>query len=486
MIVGHCPYNITPYICMHRRMHRGGAYIMSKTTEHKEGKATVKVFYKMGKTLADGSHPFQIRITKNRVQTCRSIGLSLHPKYWNAEKSGYRDAIRKSYPEKSREALINELERWEKKYKEAADTKASEDEPHTADEVLKKAIEGRKAARRVKLLAYCTELSEGYKKIGKEGNATIYRDLRNQLAKFVAAEADAPTPPTGRGQDEAWATWMERYDIPLDRANTVFCQEWEQTLRATGIKETTLSLRFRTLRALLNQAIAAGLMKETAYPFARTVAEKHKMQVGKFDVSTTKRAIPRDTIRRLEALTLTTDRLQLAKDVFMFSFYCGGINFVDLGQLRWRNLSDTITGTQQRMSYVRQKTGGKFSVGVMTPMAAILAHYKPLTFATLDSYIFPILDANLHQTPKQVKNRLHKVLGQVNKDLKKLGEMLGITTALTTYVARHSFATSLKLNGQAVGVISQALGHRDEATTAVYLDSFGSELVDSAYASLLE
>ena len=459
---------------------------MSKTTEHKEGKATVKVFYKMGKTLADGSHPFQIRVTKDRKQICRSIGLSLHPKYWNAEKSGYRDAIRKSYPQKSREALINELERWEKKYKEAADTKASEDEQHTAEEVLKKAIEGRKAARRVKLLAYCTELSEGYKKIGKEGNATIYRDLRNQLAKFVAAEAHAPTPPTGRGQDEAWATWMERYDIPLDRANTVFCQEWEQTLRATGIKETTLSLRFRTLRALLNQAIAAGLMKETAYPFARTVAEKHKMQVGKFDVSTTKRAIPRDTIRRLESLTLTTDRLRLAKDVFMFSFYCGGINFVDLGQLRWRNLSDTITGTQQRMSYVRQKTGGKFSVGILAPAAAILARYKPHTHATLDSYIFPILDVKLHQNPNQVKNRLHKVLGQVNKDLKQLGELAGITTPLTTYVARHSFATTLKLTGQAVGVISQALGHRDEATTAVYLDSFGSELVDSAYASLLE
>lgn len=459
---------------------------MSKTTDHKEGRATVRIVYYTSKVLADGSHPLLVCITKNGKRKYLATGLSLLPKYWNSGKSNYREAIRKSYPEPDRERMVKLLAEREAKYSGAADALAESDEQHDASAVAAKAIEGRKAARRVKLLAYCIELSEGYKKIGKEGNATIYRDLRNQLAKFMAAEADAPTPPTGRGKVEAWATWVERYDIPLDRVNTLFCQEWEQTLRATGITEITLSLRFRTLRAVLNKAIAAGLMKETAYPFARTVAEKHKLQVGKFDVSTTKRAIPRDAIRRIEALVLTSDRLCLAKDIFLFSFYCGGINFVDLGQLRWRNLSDTLTGAQQRMSYVRQKTGGKFSVGVMAPTAAILVRYKPLTYATLDSYIFPILDAKQHQTPNQVKNRLHKILGQVNKDLKQLGELAGITTPLTTYVARHSFATSLKLNGQAVGVISQALGHRDEATTAVYLDSFGSDLVDSAFASLLE
>jgi len=456
---------------------------MGKTTEHKEGKALVKVVYYTSNTLADGSHPFFLRITKDRKRKYIATGLSLHPKYWNELKK----EVRKSYPEPGRDKLLKKLVEWEVKYSGAADTLAEADEQHDAPAVAAKAIEGRKAARRVKLLAYCDELSAGYLKTGQAGNATVYRDLRNQLAKFVAAEANAPAPPTGRGQADAWVEWLSCYDVPFDRVNVAFCHEWEQTLRATGIKEITLSLRFRTLRAVLNQAIAAGLMKPTAYPFARTVAEKHKLQVGKFDVSTGKRAISRDELRNFEALTPATDRHRLAKDVFLFSFYGGGINFVDLGQLRWRDLSGASVGTghPDRLHYVRQKTGGKFSLRLLAPAAAIVAAYWPLTFATPNSYVFPVLDAAKHVTPAQVMNRLHKLLGQVNKDLKELGELAGIATPLTTYVARHTFATTLKQAGTQTAVIAQAMGHKSEAVTAVYLDSFASELVDSAFEGLL-
>ena len=453
------------------------------TTEHKEGKATVKVVYYKYKTLADGSHPFMVRITKDRKLKYIATGQSLHPKYWNPLKK----EVRKSYPEPSRDKLLKKLAEWEARYSGAADTLAEADEQHDAPAVAAKAIEGRKASRRVKLLAYCEELSTGYLKTGQAGNATVYRDLRNQLAKFVASAANAPAPPAGRGKADAWADWLSRYDVPLDRVTVAFCHEWEQTLRTTGIKEITLSLRFRTLRAVLNQAIAAGLLKTTAYPFARTVAEKHKLQVGKFDVSTGKRAITRDELRTFEALEPATQRQRLAKDVFLFSYYGGGINFVDLAQLRWRNLSGSVveTGHPDRLHYVRQKTGGKFSLRLLAPAAAIVAAYRPFTHASPDSYVFPVLDSTKHVTPAQVKNRLHKVLGQVNNDLKELGQLAGIATPLTTYVARHTFATTLRMSGAGTAVISQAMGHKSEAVTAVYLDSFASELVDNAFEGLL-
>jgi site-specific recombinase XerD len=458
---------------------------MSKTTDHKEGKASVKVIYFPSKTLADGSHPFLVRITKDRKRKYIATGLSLLSRYWNAEKSNYRDAIRKSYQEPYREELITELGKWEAKYADAANTLAKTDMQHDAPAVASKAIEGRKAARRVKLLAYCDELSEGYLRTGQTGNATVYRDLRNQLAKFIAAEANSPSPPTGRGQAHAWVSWLNQHDVPIDHVGVAFCREWEQALRATGIKEITLSLRFRTLRAVLNQAIAAGLMNAASYPFARTVAEKHKLQVGKFDVSTTKRALSREAVRRLEALQPNTERLRLAKEVFLFSFYCGGINFVDLGQLRWRDLSFDVEGRPDRLQYVRQKTGGKFSLKLLSPAVSQVMAYVSLTRATPECYIFPILDMARHRTPIQIKNRLHKVLGQINHDLKSLAEQAGITTSLTTYVARHSFATALKLAGENTAVISQAMGHKSELVTAVYLDSFGSDLVDTAFERLL-
>jgi integrase len=456
----------------------------SKTTEHKEGKATVRIVYYTSKTLADGSHPLLVCITKDRKRKYLATGQTLLPKYWNAEKSNYRDAIRKSYPEPLRDKLIVKLAEWEAKYSGAADTLAEADEQHDAPAVAAKAIEGRKAQRRIKLLAYCYELSEGYTKTGQTGNAIVYRDLANQLAKFVAAEADVTPPPSGRGKGQELAAWVSQHDITLDRVNANFCREWEATLRATGIREITLSLRFRTLRAVLNQAIAAGLMKADSYPFARTVAEKHKFTVGKFDVSTAKRAISREELRRLEALEPTKERQQLAKDVFLFGFYCGGINFVDLGQLRWKDLAGSEE-TGLRLNYTRQKTGGKFSLKLLAPAAAIVAKYRPFTYAGSDSYVFPILDTAKHETALQVKNRLHKVLGQVNEDLKLLGQTAGIATPLTTYVARHSFATTLKLSGAATGQISQAMGHKSEAVTAVYLDSFASEVMDNLFDGLL-
>ncbi|UOQ65724.1 site-specific integrase [Hymenobacter volaticus] len=451
---------------------------MSKTTDQKEGQATVKVVYYTYKTLADGSHPFMVRITKNRKLKYKATGYSLHPDYWNEKKK----EIRRSYPGDVK-ALWRKLEAKAAAYEKAAEDLAEADEQHDAETVFRKVSEARKATRRVKLLAYIEELAAGMVVAGQVGNSTVYRDLGNQLAKFIGAQANAPEPPLGKGQEAEKATWIEKFDVPCDRVTVSFCNEWEATLRATKVEEITLSLRFRTLRAVLNKAIAAGLAKTDNYPFARNAAERHKFQVGKFDVTTAKRAVTRDELRKLEALTPSSERMQLAKDVFLFSFYCGGINFVDLAQLRWCDLNGNSDG--QRLSYVRQKTKGKFSLKLLDPAVIILDTYRPFTLAGRDSYIFPVLDKNKHKDAKQIKNRLHKVLGQVNKDLKLLGEESGISTTLTTYVARHSFATTLKLSGAATGIISQAMGHKSEAVTAVYLDSFASDLIDNAYKGLL-
>ncbi|WP_375418903.1 site-specific integrase [uncultured Hymenobacter sp.] len=437
---------------------------MSKTTEHKEGKASVEVVYYTSNTLADGSHPFFVRITKNRKRKYLATGLCLHPKHWDKENK----RIKNNFPNPAdRRILKKALQAWEDKYQEAADELAEADEQHDARSVATRVAENRSKTRSGKLLAYCDELSSSYRATGKAGNAGIYKDLRNQLAKFIVAEYSVE-------------------DLPLERLNLSFCDKWERYLRSTGAEEITLSLRFRTLRAVLNKAIANGLAKVEHYPFARTAAERHKFSVGKFDVSTTKRAVSRDAIRLLEGLSPDTARLQLAKDVFLFSFYCGGINFVDLAQLRWHALTATdASATTFRLNYVRQKTQGKFGLKLLPPAAAIVARFRGFTHATPDSYIFPILDVVKHQTPTQVKNRLHKVLGQVNQDLKVLAPLAGIDTPLTTYVARHSFATSLKRSGVAIAIISETMGHASEETTRDYLDSFASETLDAAFEQLL-
>ena len=89
---------------------------------------------------------------------------------------------------------------------------------------------------------------------------------------------------------------------------------------------------------------------------------------------------------------------------------------------------------------------------------------------------FPILDKEVHTNEAKVKNRVKKVTRQINSKIKELANAAGIDSErMTTYVARHSFATTLKRNGVDIGKISEMLGHDSSKTTAIYLDSFESE-----------
>ena len=91
----------------------------------------------------------------------------------------------------------------------------------------------------------------------------------------------------------------------------------------------------------------------------------------------------------------------------------------------------------------------------------------------------------VHKTPQQKMNRIHKVRGQINRELKLLASEIGINSKLTTYVARHSFATVLKRSGVSIELISELMGHADISTTKIYLDSFENEQVDAAMKNLL-
>ena len=99
-----------------------------------------------------------------------------------------------------------------------------------------------------------------------------------------------------------------------------------------------------------------------------------------------------------------------------------------------------------------------------------------------DDYIFPILDRHAHRTEQQIHNRVHKVLIHINRELKEWSKRLGLTTKLTTYVARQ---TVLKRSGVNIAIISESLGHSDLSTTQIYLDSFENSQIDEAMKNLL-
>ena len=222
----------------------------------------------------------------------------------------------------------------------------------------------------------------------------------------------------------------------------------------SGKKENTIGIRFRSLRVLYNKAVSEKIVKPEYYPF-------DNFKVGKFHEQTMKRAISKEDIKRiidLDLRTVTTCHspyLSLGRDLFLFSYLSCGINLTDMARIRY---SDIFDG---RLSYHRQKTGKLISF-LLQPMALDIIEKYRKPDATPNDYIFPILDRRIHKTPIQIRDKVRKANKATNKALKRIGEVLDIPIDLTTYVARHSYATVLKRSGVSTAIISESLGHSSE------------------------
>jgi len=123
-------------------------------------------------------------------------------------------------------------------------------------------------------------------------------------------------------------------------------------------------------------------------------------------------------------------------------------------------------------------------MGILEPASVILEYYKNNNYEGEDSYIFPILNRT-HETPMSKDNRIDKVLKAVNKDLQTIADKLEIKEKLTTYVARHSFATIMRRSGASDTVIKETMGHSDESMTKIYLDDFENKVLDDAVKMIL-
>lgn len=403
--------------------------------------ATITVVCYKSKTLSNGEHPLMLRICKDGKKKYQSLGVSIKANQWNFARERpkptcpNKEYILKLILDKQAELQQRMLE-LNTEQKEYTTTTLLHDEHRTFE------------LKTVK--QFYQELIEQYMANEKCGNRLIYKSSYNSINVFTNGNLEIPFSAID-------VTWLNKY---------------EKWLRSKGNKETTMSLMFRTLRSAYNKAIESKCARKSDYPFT-------DYRISKFDVSTEKRAIA-----KADVLKFSTDArpigkqqyVQLSKDIFIFSYLCGGINFTDIANLTKDNI---IEG--KRLHYIRQKTGKLIKLGLSEEALQIIRRYA----VESKGYLFPILNAQLHKTPLQKQNRIHKMLGKVNKNLKLLAAQFGVEANITTYVARHSFASVLKKSGVNIALISEALGHSDLTTTQIYLDSFDNEQIDNAMKNLL-
>ncbi|WP_288669078.1 site-specific integrase [uncultured Bacteroides sp.] len=402
--------------------------------------ATINVVCYKWKILANGEYPLMLRICKDGKKKYQSLGISVLPRYWdfirNKPKPNCpnKEYIQKIILDKQTELQQRMLE-FNSEQKEYTTTTLLNDE--------NKKFELKTVSQ------FYQELIEQCKSNDKCGNRLIYKSSYNSLKVFT----------------------KNQLDIPFSAIDVSWLNKYEKWLRSKGNKETTMSLMFRTLRSAYNKAIKAKCAHKSDYPF-------DEYKINKFDTKTQKRAIAKTEVLKF---TKEVDNIgkrqyvQLSKDIFIFSYLCGGINFTDIANLTKANI------TNGRLHYIRQKTGKLIKLGISEEAMQIIKKYE----SESKGYLFPILNTNIHKTPLQKQNRIHKMLGKINKNLKLIATQLNVDANMTTYVARHSFASVLKKSGVSIALISEALGHSDLSTTQVYLDSFDNEQIDTAMQNLL-
>ena len=393
---------------------------------------TVDVICYKYKPLKTGELPLKIKVCKDRKTRYINLGVSTKAEYWDFEKNQPKSTC------PDRELLEKLISSKISEVKSKIVELKSEDKEFSATTLVDK------VSNPVRLVTV-GELFKQYLSRLEEEKRTGYRlsiqQTYNSPIKF-----------------------NRHLDIPFSEIDCNWLRRYETWLRKQGKSENTIGLRFRNIRTIFNLAIDMELVKQEDYPLK-------KFKVSKLHQETAKRALSKDEI--LAVINYPTKGKDFytrrAVALFTFSYFVGGINFVDMAYLTDKNI------TEGRLIYHRKKTSKLINLPLQEKALIVLKGYKDSS----KGYLFPIL-SNDHKTEQQKLNRLHKVITKVNRALKAIGEELNIPIKLTTYCARHSYATVLKRAGVATSIISESLGHSSERVTQIYLDSFENNQIDKA------
>jgi integrase len=256
-------------------------------------------------------------------------------------------------------------------------------------------------------------------------------------------------------------------DPLLDTVFTLdFLNGFRNSLLSSNLSRNTVSFYVNVMRSIYTAAVNSGRL-EVDPNLITSFRTKN--------VPTEKRAISADSIAKLHAsdLSLFPD-LEQCRDLFMLSFYFQGIPFVDLLHLRKGDLKGNL------LTYFRQKTGTLVSVHVLDEAREYLSRLLDSHEANT-SCLLPLLTCEGEDGYKQYQTALRRY----NRKLKVLAKHLGIEETLTSYVARHTWATMAHHSGVDVAIVSQAMGHRTEEMTHTYLSSFGQEQLREANVTVL-
>lgn len=398
--------------------------------------ATIKIKFRASSSTENEGTLFY-RVTHNRIVRQISSGYKVFPQEWNAEKECLvlpveSDSIRRNYLVSLKETLLDDT----KQLKSIINRLERSGEVYTADKIVYLFLHPIIGHG---FIAFARQEIENLKKIGKKSKVKSYTTTLKSFSRF-------------RNDKEL---------LP-EEVNSDIIEAYETYLESVKVCPNTISFYMRNLRAIYNRAVAKELTVQR-FPFKQVYTGIDK---------TVKRAVSIEVIRQIRDLDLTLHpSMEYARDMFFFSFYTRGMSFVDMAFLLKKDLQNGV------LTYRRHKTNQLLFIKWEKQMQEIIDKYD----TSNTNYLLPIIRNKDQNDRKQYENECHRI----NRNLKKIGKLINLSIPLTTYVARHGWASIAQKEEIPIATISKAMGHDSEKTTRIYLDSLDTSIVDKANSTIL-
>jgi integrase/recombinase XerD len=282
------------------------------------------------------------------------------------------------------------------------------------------------------------------------GTASSYQCARNSLKKF-------------------------KKNLTFVDVTAKFLKSYENWVLDNDNSITTVGIYLRCLKSIYNlQSIEKYL-----YPFGQGN--------NKYTIPTAKNIKKALTIEEIGKIyhhdVKPNSTKERSKDYWLFLYLCNGMNVKDFCKLQWKNVEDDMLYYERSKTTRSKKETVAISVAIKQEAETIMNKWGTSP-REKDRYIFPHFEEWMSEEKKRAKHQ--QLTKTINKYIKQIASDSGINKNVTTYFARHSFATILKNSGANINFISELMGHSSVQVTKSYLDSFATDQIQKGTDVLRE
>jgi integrase len=392
-------------------------------------KPTTAIFLDKYHPKADGKCAVSIRVTYNRKKKYYSTPVTLTISDFEKTKG--------EKPRGEYKTLAMKLQAFEKK---AADI--IESLPTFTWQAFEKYYLSNRAAKDSIHSAFEDYINK-LREAGRIGTAVSYECAQSSLNKFCNDLRFADITPELLSKYERWM-------LDREKPNSV----------------TTVGIYLRSLRTLFNNAISDGVLSKEVYPFGK---KKYEIPTG----NNIKKALTLNDISLIYHCQPKTGSVdEMAKDYWLFMYLCNGLNLKDMCLLKYENIKGDILEFERAKTIRTKRKVEPIRVTLSDESKTIIDRWGNPN-KDKGGYIFPVLYKGL--TAERQRDLIQQLTRVINNHMKSIVSDLKITSDVTTYAARHSFATILQRSGASTEFISEALGHSNVKTTQNYLAGFEDE-----------